>query len=79
MRAPETIPPVHEARAAGNRFVDTKLFEVLSRSGFIARGLVYAIVGVLAFDLATGRRGTSGSAGCLGFRAPSTSGISCSR
>ena len=57
MRTPDATSPVHEARAAGGRFVDTKLFEVLSRAGFIARGLVYAIIGILAFDLATGHGG----------------------
>src|SRR3954466_5606402 len=57
MRAPDTVSPVYGARSAGNRFVDTKLFEVLSRAGFIARGLIYAIIGILAFDLATGHGG----------------------
>jgi hypothetical protein len=57
MRAPDATSPAYQARSAGNRFVDTKLFEILSRAGFIARGLVYAIIGVLAFDLATGHGG----------------------
>jgi hypothetical protein len=57
MRAPDATSSVYRARSAGNRFVDTKLFEILSRAGFIARGLVYAIIGVLAFDLATGHGG----------------------
>ena len=57
MRAPDTVSPGLEARAAGNRFVDTKLFEVLSRAGFVARGVVYLIIGLLAFDLATGHGG----------------------
>jgi hypothetical protein len=56
MRAPD-VSPVYEARSAGDRFVDTKLFAALSRAGFVARGLVYAIVGVLAIDLATGHGG----------------------
>jgi hypothetical protein len=57
MRAPDTATPVYRARSAGNRFVDTKLFEVLSRAGFVARGLVYALIGFLALDLATGHGG----------------------
>jgi hypothetical protein len=57
MRAPDATSPAYQARSAGNRFVDTKLFEILSRAGFLARGLVYAIIGVLAFDLATGHGG----------------------
>jgi hypothetical protein len=57
MRTPDTVSPAYEARSAGTRFVDTRLFEILSRAGFIARGLVYLIIGVLAFDLATGHGG----------------------
>jgi hypothetical protein len=57
MRAPDTASPIVGARSAGNRFVDTKLFEVLSRAGFVARGVVYGIIGVLAFDLAIGHGG----------------------
>jgi hypothetical protein len=48
---------MYEARSAGNRFVDTPLFELLSRAGFVARGLIYAIIGVLAFDVAIGHGG----------------------
>jgi len=57
MRTPETVSPVYRARSAGNRFVDTRLFELLSRAGFVARGLVYALIGFLALDLATGHGG----------------------
>jgi hypothetical protein len=53
-----TISPVREARSAGEEFVRTRAFEVLSRAGFVARGLVYAIIGLLAFDLAVGQGGT---------------------
>jgi hypothetical protein len=57
MRAPDTASPVYRARSAGNRFVDTRLFELLSRAGFVARGLVYALIGFLALDVATGHGG----------------------
>lgn len=53
----KTVSSVRRAQSAGNRFVDTKLFEVLSRAGFVARGLVYAIIGFLALDLATTHSG----------------------
>jgi hypothetical protein len=53
-----TISPVREARSAGEGFVHTRIFEVLSRAGFVARGLVYAIIGLLALDLAAGLGGT---------------------
>jgi len=48
-----TLPP----RKAGEHFVHTRTFEWLSRGGFVARGFIYAIVGVLAFKLAIGEGG----------------------
>lgn len=45
------------ARSAGNGFVQSTAFEALSRAGFLARGAVYAIIGVLAFRLAIGEGG----------------------
>ena len=52
-----TVSPVLEARSAGEGFVRTRAFEVLSRAGFVARGIVYAIIGLLALDLALGQGG----------------------
>ncbi len=49
--------PLPRARAAGEGFVGSPLYPVLSRSGFVARALVYGIIGLLAFDLAIGRGG----------------------
>src|SRR5580765_8365481 len=45
------------ARAVGEGFVGSPLYPVLSRSGFVARALIYGIIGLLAFDLAVGRGG----------------------
>jgi hypothetical protein len=45
------------AGGAGRSFVQSRVFEVLSRAGFVARGLVYGIVGVLALKLAFGHGG----------------------
>jgi Domain of Unknown Function (DUF1206) len=45
------------ARGAGNDVVNSTAFEVLARAGFVARGLVYAIIGILAFRLAIGSGG----------------------
>ena len=56
-RAPELNPPIRDARAAGDAFVQTRAFEALARAGFVARGLVYGIIGLLAFDLAVGHGG----------------------
>jgi hypothetical protein len=53
----ETAVARGRARNAGQSFVHTHLFAVLSRAGFVARGLVYGIIGVLALDLALGRGG----------------------
>jgi hypothetical protein len=36
-------------------------FEVLARAGFVARGLIYGIIGILAVKLATGNGGSSAS------------------
>jgi hypothetical protein len=38
-------------------FVHSTAFEWLSRAGFVARGIVYAVIGVLAFRLALGEGG----------------------
>jgi hypothetical protein len=44
-------------RAAEDGFVHSHMYEVLARAGFVARGLVYGIVGILAFRLAIGAGG----------------------
>ena len=41
------------AEFAGRSFVQSPAFEWLSRAGFVARGAVYAIIGVLALKLAS--------------------------
>jgi hypothetical protein len=48
---------VQTARSWGARFVQTRTFAVLSRAGFVARALVYGIIGLLAFVLAIGQGG----------------------
>jgi hypothetical protein len=53
----DTAAAAVEARTAGEGFVRSGLFEILSRAGFVARGLVYGIIGVLALDLALGQGG----------------------
>jgi hypothetical protein len=45
------------AESAGKSFVQSPAFEGLSRAGFVARGVVYAIIGVLALKLAIGQGG----------------------
>jgi hypothetical protein len=45
------------AEGVGESFVHTRAFEWLSRAGFVARALVYGIIGILAFKLAIGQGG----------------------
>ncbi len=53
----DSTAPVRRARSLGEGFVQTPAFAVLSRTGFVARALVYGIIGVLAFDLVVGHGG----------------------
>jgi hypothetical protein len=48
---------VGRARSTGEGFVNSWLFAFLSRAGFVARALIYGIIGVLAVDLAIGHGG----------------------
>ncbi len=45
------------ARITGGDFVRSRAFELLSRAGFVARGLIYGIIGILALKLALGQGG----------------------
>jgi Domain of Unknown Function (DUF1206) len=47
------------ARGEGEKVVRTRGFEWLARAGFVARGLIYGIVGILAIKLAIGSGGTT--------------------
>jgi hypothetical protein len=46
-----------KAGAAGEQVVHTDAFEWLARAGFVARGVIYAIIGILAVKLALGAGG----------------------
>ena len=54
---------MHDSRSAralgvaGGSFVRSRAFELLSRAGFVARALIYAIIGILALKLAFGYGG----------------------
>ena len=56
MRSDSGVPRPN-ARAAGEGFVGSPAYPVLARAGFVARALIYGIIGLLAFDLAIGRGG----------------------
>jgi uncharacterized protein DUF1206 len=53
----DSVAPLRSPRSWGERFVRTRAFAVLSRAGFVARALVYGIIGLLAFDLVIGHGG----------------------
>jgi hypothetical protein len=53
----DSKPSLPGARAAGEGFVGSPLYPILSRAGFVARALIYGIIGLLAFDLAIGYGG----------------------
>jgi hypothetical protein len=49
--------PHRPARATGESIVQSRAFEWLSRAGFVARALIYGIIGILALKLALGHGG----------------------
>jgi hypothetical protein len=50
---------VRSARGGAENIVRSRGFEWLARAGFIARGLIYVIIGILAWKLAIGSGGTA--------------------
>ena len=52
-----TTPTIHGAQAHADSAVNTRGFELFARGGFVARGVVYGIIGVLALELALGDGG----------------------
>ncbi len=58
--------PVAEARQKGEEVARAPQFEWLARSGLVARGVIYAVIGVLAIKLALGDGGkTTNQQGAL--------------
>ena len=58
--------PVRRAEQTGEKIERTTTFEVLARAGFVARGVIYAVIGVLAVKLALGDGGkTTNQSGAL--------------
>jgi hypothetical protein len=47
-----------KAAAAGDDIVDSQAFALFARTGFVARALVYALLGLLVLELARGHSGT---------------------
>ncbi len=57
MPEPVSIGRHHPTRTPGESFVQSHAFEWLSRAGFVARALIYGIIGILALKLALGHGG----------------------
>jgi hypothetical protein len=58
--------PVHEAKSTGDSIAHARWFEWLARAGLVARGAIYAIIGVLALQVAFGSGGkTTNQKGAL--------------
>jgi Domain of Unknown Function (DUF1206) len=57
MHASRSTRALDSAGVAGSGFVRSSAFEGLSRAGFVARALIYGIIGVLALKLAFGHGG----------------------
>ncbi len=63
--APEA--PIRRAQGKGSDFARSSQFEWLARAGIATRGVIYAIIGVLAIKLAVGSGGeTTNQQGALG-------------
>jgi hypothetical protein len=56
-QAPIKPGPVRQAKVRGDRVARSRGFEWLARGGFVARGLIYGIIGILAIKLAVGAGG----------------------
>jgi uncharacterized protein DUF1206 len=54
---PTKPAPVRHVQAGGESVVHSTAFEWFARSGFVARGLIYGIIGILALELALGSGG----------------------
>jgi fumarate reductase subunit D len=59
VQAPTKPQPVQSAQTSGEKVANSRGFEWLARSGFVARGLIYGIIGILAIKLAVGAGGTT--------------------
>jgi Domain of Unknown Function (DUF1206) len=59
VQAPTKPQPVRGAQTSGEKVARSRGFEWLARSGFVARGVIYGIIGILAVKLALGAGGTT--------------------
>jgi hypothetical protein len=60
-QAQTKLRPLPDIHRSGEKVAGSTVFKWLARAGFVARGLVYVIIGILAIRLALGDGGTSAS------------------
>jgi hypothetical protein len=60
-QAPSDVRPVQDVRRSGEKVARSDGFEWLARAGFVARGVVYVMIGILAIKLALGSGGANAS------------------
>ena len=53
----QRVGPVDQAQEKGEDFAHSRTFEWLARAGLVARGVIYAVIGILAIKLALGDGG----------------------
>src|SRR5437763_436963 len=53
------------AEAAGRRAAHSKPMEIAARIGFLARGAIYVLIGVLALQIALGHQGQADRGGAV--------------
>ena len=57
IQVPTRPRPARGAQTSGEKVGRSRGFEWLARAGFVARGLIYGIIGILAIKLAIGDGG----------------------
>jgi len=66
VEVPTRTATAREVKAGGEKVAQSGSFEWLARAGFVARGLIYGIIGILAIKLAVGAGGkTTNQQGAL--------------
>jgi Domain of Unknown Function (DUF1206) len=66
IHAPGKPAAVQETQRAGNKVGQSSAFEALARAGFVARGVIYGTIGILAIKVALGAGGkTTNQTGAL--------------
>src|SRR5690242_15589490 len=66
IQTPSKPSSVRQAERAGEKVERTTAFEALARAGFVARGVIYGVIGILAVKLAIGSGGkTTNQSGAL--------------